>query len=173
MDVDGTSDDAQMAGASAFNNGALKRARPEAESSPESPVSLSNEPAEERKRASKPEDAPGAAATGSTKKVKKVDVVVVPGPHSVAAAKNVKPNDFDPENHYYPRVINAQIHPMVSWFMSLGNERIAIRYCHVHPRVNSTVLRKMLAYKPKYFRWAGMWFLRIVMENFLRSAGFG
>jgi len=67
----------------------------------------------------------------------------------------VKPGEFDPENHFYPRVINAQIHPMAASFMSLGNERIAIRYCHLHPRVNADLLRHYLSYQPRYFRWAG------------------
>lgn len=147
MDIDHPAahqhDDDHMVLSDSGQNGSLKRPRQD-DTSPESPISLSNEPAEDRKKTKTEE-----------KKSKKVDVVVVPGPHSVAAAKDVKPNEFDPENHYYPRVINAQIHPMVSWFMSLGNERIAIRYCHVHPRVNAQVLRQMLAYKPRFFRWAG------------------
>ncbi len=78
-------------------------------------------------------------------------------PHRVDAGKLIHPGNFDPENHFYPRVINAQIHPMVSSFMSLGNDRIAIRYCHLHPRVNAETLRQYLKYQPRYFRWAGMY----------------
>ena len=31
------------------------------------------------------------------------------------------------------RVLNAQMHPIVRTFLNLGNERIAKRYCHLHP----------------------------------------
>jgi hypothetical protein len=72
---------------------------------------------------------------------------------SVAAV--VKAGDFEPELHFYPRVLNAHIHPLVSSFFSLGNERIIARYTHLNPQVNGDVLRQMLQYSPKYFHWAG------------------
>ncbi|KAF9351524.1 hypothetical protein BGX34_000510 [Mortierella sp. NVP85] len=62
---------------------------------------------------------------------------------------------FEPEKHFYPRVLNAQIHPMVGYFFSLGNERIIARYMHLNPLVNEDVLRKCLEYVPKHFQWAG------------------
>ena len=96
-----------------------------------------------------------AKAESKTDGKKKMDLVLTSAPHHAESAKLIKPGEFDPENHFYPRVINAQIHPMVSSFLSLGNERIAIRYCHLHPRVNPVALRQYLAYQPKYFRWAG------------------
>lgn len=67
----------------------------------------------------------------------------------------VAPDTFVNENHYYPRVLNASVHPMVASFMRLGNERIAARYCHMNPRVSEKKLLELLNYKPKYFRWAG------------------
>lgn len=67
----------------------------------------------------------------------------------------VSPEHFEPEKHFYPRVLNAQIHPMVSYFFSLGNERIVARYMHLNPQVNEEVLRKCLEYRPKHFQWAG------------------
>ncbi|KAF8985263.1 hypothetical protein BGZ52_011201 [Haplosporangium bisporale] len=67
----------------------------------------------------------------------------------------VSPEHFEPEKHFYPRVLNAQIHPMVGYFFSLGNERIVARYIHLNPQVNEEVLRKCLEYCPKHFQWAG------------------
>jgi hypothetical protein len=69
--------------------------------------------------------------------------------------REVNAGDFEPENHFYPRVLNAQIHPLVSSFFSLGNERIIHRYTHLNPQVDENYLAKILAYKPQYFAWAG------------------
>jgi hypothetical protein len=62
---------------------------------------------------------------------------------------------FEVERHYYPRVLNAQIHPLVRYFMGLGNERIAERYCHLHPEVTPHAIRDVLKDPPKHFRWGG------------------
>ncbi|KAJ3288746.1 hypothetical protein HDU76_007629 [Blyttiomyces sp. JEL0837] len=63
--------------------------------------------------------------------------------------------EFEAEKHFYPRVLNAHIHPLVSSFFSLGNERILARYTHLNPQVNIEALKTLLAYRPKYFQWAG------------------
>lgn len=39
----------------------------------------------------------------------------------------VEPESFEAENHYYPRVLNATIHPVVASFLNMGNERIITR----------------------------------------------
>ncbi len=62
---------------------------------------------------------------------------------------------FEVERHYYPRVLNAQIHPLVRYFMGLGNERIAERFCHLHPEVTPHGIRDVLREAPKHFRWGG------------------
>ncbi|KAF9208369.1 hypothetical protein BGZ59_010679 [Podila verticillata] len=72
-----------------------------------------------------------------------------PDGHQVTA------ENFESEKHFYPRVLNAQIHPMVGYFFSLGNERIIARFMHLNPQVNEDVLRKCLNYVPKHFQWAG------------------
>ena len=69
--------------------------------------------------------------------------------------KIVKSGDFEAESHFYPRVLNAHIHPLVSSFFSLGNKRILARYTHLNPQVNAATLEKLLDYHPKYFKWAG------------------
>jgi hypothetical protein len=67
----------------------------------------------------------------------------------------IEPGSFEPEKHYYERVLNAQIHPLVRFFMKLGNERIAERYCHLHPEADPLAVRRVLATEPRLFRWGG------------------
>eukprot|EP00842_Homolaphlyctis_polyrhiza_P002591 jgi/Hompol1/3332/HPOL_002455-RA len=94
----------------------------------------------------------GTAATAAT-------VVEPPKPKRKKEhldGKPVRAGEFEAERHFYPRVLNANIHPLVSSFFSLGNERILARYTHLNPQVNFNVLKELLDYKPKYFQWAGM-----------------
>lgn len=70
-------------------------------------------------------------------------------------AKTVVAGDFESEQHFYPRVLNAQIHPLVQSFFTLGNERIIARYTHLNPQVKPEKLKEILSYTPKYFQWAG------------------
>jgi hypothetical protein len=44
---------------------------------------------------------------------------------------------------------------MVASFMSLGHERMATRYCHLHPNTDKEALLTWFKYQPKYFHWAG------------------
>jgi hypothetical protein len=70
-------------------------------------------------------------------------------------ARPVSPGAFEPQKHFYPRVLNAQIHPLVGFFMRMSTERIASRYCHLHPRVSLDVLHDLLGSQPRFLRWAG------------------
>lgn len=76
----------------------------------------------------------------------------------------IAPGSFEPERHFYTRVLNAQLHPLVRFFLALGNERIINRYCHLNPRVQPHVLREILATEPKYLRWAGADLLHVTTE---------
>lgn len=67
----------------------------------------------------------------------------------------MQPGEFEAHNHFYPKALNATIHPMISFFMNLEQERIITRYCHMHPTVNADKLREILNGKTKYFLWAG------------------
>ncbi len=69
--------------------------------------------------------------------------------------KTIKPGSFESENHWYPKALNATIHPMVSFFLNLSKERIINRYCHLHPKVNKAKLTEILDYQCKYFLWGG------------------
>ncbi|KAJ3096302.1 hypothetical protein HDU97_006032 [Phlyctochytrium planicorne] len=80
-------------------------------------------------------------------------------------AKPVLTGEFESERHFYPRVLNAHIHPLVSSFFSLGNERILARYTHLNPQVNFETIKTLLAYKPKYFQWAGSDLFNVTTAN--------
>ncbi len=69
--------------------------------------------------------------------------------------ENVQPGTFISENHWYPKALNATIHPMVSFFLNLSKNRIISRYCHLHPMVNRVKLNEILSYQCKYFLWGG------------------
>lgn len=63
--------------------------------------------------------------------------------------------DFEPSRHFYPRVLNAQLHPLVRNFLNLGNKRIMQRYAHLHPETDAAAVETLLGTKPRYFRWGG------------------
>ena len=67
----------------------------------------------------------------------------------------VSPGEFEAHNHWYPKALNATIHPMINFFLNLDQERIITRYCHMHPIVDGDRLREILNYQIKYFHWAG------------------
>jgi hypothetical protein len=84
-------------------------------------------------------------------------------------AKLISTGQFEADKHWYPKALNATIHPMVSFFLNLEQERIVQRYCHMHPKVNYQDLRDILNYQPKYFRWAGADLLHVTTENSKRQ----
>lgn len=67
----------------------------------------------------------------------------------------VLPGSFVSEDHWYPKALNATIHPMVSFFLNLSKERIINRYCHLNPKVDREKLKEILSYQCKYFLWSG------------------
>ena len=67
----------------------------------------------------------------------------------------IKPGNFAGENHWYPKALNATIHPMVNFFLNLDKHRIISRYCHLHPKVSRKKLEEILSYQCKYFLWGG------------------
>lgn len=70
-------------------------------------------------------------------------------------ALTVPPGDFEAHKHWYPKAFNATIHPMVNFFISLEQERVISRYCHLHPTVKAEILHELLNYECKYFLWGG------------------
>lgn len=69
--------------------------------------------------------------------------------------ERIRPNSFVTEEHWYPKALNATIHPMVNFFLNLSKERIINRYCHLNPRVDRKALEELLNYRCKYFGWSG------------------
>ncbi|MFN6946629.1 MAG: hypothetical protein ACK4ND_16900 [Cytophagaceae bacterium] len=67
----------------------------------------------------------------------------------------VEPGDFEPTDHWYPRVLNSNIHPLVSYFLNLSQDQIIERYHRIHPKSNPEFLKTLLKYQPTFFRWAG------------------
>jgi hypothetical protein len=74
---------------------------------------------------------------------------------SPSAYQRVTPGTYTVEDHFYPRVPNAQLHPLVRFFLQLGNDRILSRYCHLHPEVDADRLRAVVQQTPRHFRWSG------------------
>lgn len=79
--------------------------------------------------------------------------------------KLVRPGEFHPPDHFYPRVLNAHIHPLVRHLMELGNDRIVSRYCHLHPEVNGEAVQQLLATRPRYFLWGGTDLIHVTTEE--------
>lgn len=67
----------------------------------------------------------------------------------------VQAGQFDPNEHYYQKVINAQIHPLIRFFLGLSRDQVVSRYCHLNPLAKPDELKKLLEHKTKYLKWAG------------------
>ena len=83
-----------------------------------------------------------------------------PNPPKTNVTKNqppqeVNPGQFKPEDHWYPKALNATIHPMVAFFLNLDKSRILNRYCHLNPKVNRQKLQELLDYQCDHFLWGG------------------
>lgn len=81
----------------------------------------------------------------------------------------VQPGTFDLQRHFYPRVLNAHIHPLVRYFMDLGNERIAERYLHLHPETTRQAVHAALEERMRFFRWGGADLFHVTNEHGERS----
>jgi hypothetical protein len=76
----------------------------------------------------------------------------------LSIAKNVhmvEPGDFEATDHWYPRVLNSNIHPLVAYFLNLTHEQMVERYKRLHPGASIDSLVAILKYQPQFFRWAG------------------
>lgn len=81
----------------------------------------------------------------------------------------VEPGSFHREDHFYPRVLNARMHPLVAHFLRMPVPRMVARYCHLHPGVDRKVLEECLAYQPRYFRWSGADLFHVANVDGLRT----
>ena len=85
------------------------------------------------------------------------------------SVKLIEPGNFEMDAHYYPKVINSHIHPMVKSFLAMSNERITNRYCHLHPEVDREVLTSILNYNPSHFYWSGCDLFPVTNEDGFRK----
>lgn len=103
----------------------------------------------------------------SIKKVSSQELLI--SPKSQKERKKVPtltfPGSFEPENHFYPKAVNANISYVVSNFLELGNIRIAQRYCHLNPNVDEKKLLELLEYKPQFFKWSGADLFNVVSSS--------
>jgi hypothetical protein len=89
----------------------------------------------------------------------------MPTTTSIFASQVISPGQFEPVEHWYPRALNAQIHPMVAFFMNLSPERVVNRYCHLNPQVDRAALLGLLDYQPKFFFHAGADLFHVTTEQ--------
>ncbi len=80
----------------------------------------------------------------------------------------VEPGSFAEEKHFYPRVLNAHLHPLIRHVMEMGNERIICRYCHLHPEADENAVRNLLCNPPRYFRWGGSDLIHVTTDSGIR-----
>jgi len=71
------------------------------------------------------------------------------------AVKIIQAGNFNPDDHWYDKALNATIHPMVNFFLNLSQKRIIQRYCHLNPQVKYDALQKILSSSAKHFKWSG------------------
>ncbi len=84
-------------------------------------------------------------------------------------AQLVRPGTFIQENHYYHKVVNAQISPLVLFFLNMDTDRIIERYCHLNPRVDSDALTQYLNYRPNHIQWSGTDLFHVTTANGIRQ----
>lgn len=77
----------------------------------------------------------------------------------------IQPGSFDSPKHFYPKVLNASIHPMVQGFLNMSNDQIEERFCHLHPEVNRAKLKEVFNFKPKHLSWSGADLFCVVNEK--------
>jgi len=87
---------------------------------------------------------------------------------AVLKVETFAPDDFEAERHFYPRTLNAQLHPLVAAFYRMPLDRIVRRYCHLNPQVDAEVLKTLLGTQPRHLRWSGSDVLNVSTENGVR-----
>ncbi len=80
-------------------------------------------------------------------------------------ARRIAPGSFEPARHFYPRALNAELHPLVRFFLNLSTDRLVARYAHLHPKVVPGDLHNILTQEPKFFRWSGADLFNVTTEQ--------
>lgn len=79
--------------------------------------------------------------------------------------QRIEPGSFEAERHWYPKALNATIHPLVHYFLHLPKEHIISRYCHLHPKVDRAYLERIITEETRYFRWGGADLINVTTEG--------
>ena len=79
--------------------------------------------------------------------------------------ERIEPGSFEPDQHFYPKVLNAHLHPMVSYFLSLSTTQLVERHCHLNPLVSSERLTDILTTPGKHFHWGGSDLFYVTTEH--------
>lgn len=66
-----------------------------------------------------------------------------------------QPGGFENEDHFYPKVTNAQLDSMVSHFFNLDHNQLVNRYVHLKPEVDADFLHSILTQQTDHFFWGG------------------
>jgi len=69
--------------------------------------------------------------------------------------KLITPDNFEPEDHFYPKALNSQMHTLVNHFFNLDHTRLIKRYQHLNPQVDGEKLKVVLNTPTKHFFWGG------------------
>ena len=72
-----------------------------------------------------------------------------------SSATLIHPDSFNPSSHFYPRVLNAHMHPLVASFLRQSRQQIIARYCHLNPQVDPSALQTLLERQNQHLHWAG------------------
>ena len=76
-----------------------------------------------------------------------------------------KPGEFEAERHFYPKVLNSQMHPLVSYFLNMSRANIIERYTHLNPLVSKDFLSELLEKPNKFFYWGGADLFYVTTES--------
>ncbi len=79
--------------------------------------------------------------------------------------ERISPLAFEPENHFYPKVLNSQLHPMASYFLGMSKANIIERYSHLNPTVDRDFLTQILNQPTQYFYWGGADLFYVTTES--------
>lgn len=85
-----------------------------------------------------------------------------------SSAERIGPDSFEPSQHFYPRVLNAQVHPLVAYLIRMSTERIVSRYCHLNPQVDPGTLDACLRTNTRHYHWGGADLFYTVTEGGVR-----
>jgi hypothetical protein len=80
-------------------------------------------------------------------------------------AEKVIELSVETDQYYYNKVVHAQIHQVVKYFMNMSKERMIERYCHLNPMVQRADLHEILCYRPKHMQWSGTDLFHVATEK--------